>query len=135
MPLPTPVISDGLLPIDVSALPASAEALAKTLEAGNTGVPSLDQEKIDGPDPAFERAVLLLLAPMIGAQPRFSAVTYQAIALLPGVVSLGTVSTHSGKTGQGFAAGKGANAVAIVVSRTGTLLEVRNFRSGAWNGL
>jgi hypothetical protein len=46
-----------------------------------------------------------------------------------------TVSTHSGKTGQGFAAGKGANAVAIVVSRTGTLLEVRNFRSGAWNGL
>lgn len=132
---PTKVLSNGILPINVSHLPDKPAMLARVLRTGKSGVPSLDRGVTQrSPQAPFERAVLLLLAPTVGAGPGFPSEVYQAMALLPHVVSLGTVWTHMGKTGQGFAASKGSDAVTMVVNHRGTLLEVRNLQITAWKG-
>jgi hypothetical protein len=125
--------SDGLYPVKVSALPKTPARLAKALTTGKTGVPGLDTGR-HRPSAAapFERAVLLLLSPTVGATSRFPVEVDRAIARLPHVVSLGTVWTHTGQTGQGFAASKDSDAVTVVVNRQGSLLEVRNLQFTTW---
>jgi hypothetical protein len=132
---PTSVYSDGILPIDVSRLSSKPAKLTKALATGTTGIPSLDKGVKHSSEAPFERAVLLLLAPTVGASPQFPAEVYRAIALLPHVVSLGIVWTHTGGTGQGFAASKSGDSVAMVVNRKGTLLEVRNAQISAWTSI
>ena len=125
--------SNGLYPVNVSGLPKTPATLAEALRTGKTGVPGLDSaQHRRSPEAPFERAVLLLLSPTVGASPQFPAEVYRAMAQLPHVVSLGTVWTHTGQTGQGFAASEGSDAVAVVVNRKGTLLEVRNLQFTTW---
>jgi len=124
---PTSVTSHGLLPIDVSTLTSAPAVLASELEAGTTGIPSLDKLHQSDPQAPFKRAVLLLMAPVVGAEPGFESVVYQALSMLPHVVALGTITTHTGADGQGFAASAAPNAEAIVVDSHGDLLEIRNF--------
>jgi hypothetical protein len=135
---PSSVLSNGILPIDVSTLTSNPAMLADELAAGTTGIPSLDtvtssptgdpsQNPISSTEVPFARAALLLLAPVTGTWPGFRSVVYQALSLLPHVSALGTTTTHTGATGQGFAASTHPNAVAIVVDGSGNLLEVRHF--------
>ena len=114
--------------IDVSSLPTDPSTLAQEFESGTTGVAVLDQLTRDeaAPNPAFQRAAMLLIGPTVGATPRLNAALYQALALLPGVIALGPTTTHDGQSGQGYASGPGSGQSSIVVdTSTGQLLEVR----------
>jgi RNA polymerase sigma factor (sigma-70 family) len=114
--------------IDVSSLATDPSTLEQELENGTTGIAALDQLLPDqaAPNPGFQRAAMLLIGPTIGATEQFDAALYRAIALLPGVASLGSTTTHEGQTGQGYASGPGASQSTIVVNpSTGQLLEVR----------
>jgi hypothetical protein len=132
--------SDGITPIDVTGLTNDPTSLAHELETGTTGIPSLDQldqlGSQGGPLVPFDLAVLLLVAPLTGAQPGLLSSLYQALALLPGVSALRTVATHTGTSGEGFAASNSPDAGAIVVDpHSGQLLEIRNLQFGAWHVL
>jgi hypothetical protein len=114
--------------INVSSLPTDPSTLANELETATTGIPALDQLLADeaAPNPAFQRAALLLIGPVVGATPQFNAALYQAIALLPGVTALGPTTTQDGQSGEGYASGPGTGQSTIVVDpSTGQLLEVR----------
>lgn len=120
--------------IDVADLPTDPEALAQQLQAGKTGIPAVDNMLPDlgNPDIAFQRAAVLLVGPTVGATPQFESALYQAIALLPGVTSIGTTTTHSGQTGVGFAVSSPNGQAAIVVDpTTGALIEIRNLEDSS----
>ncbi len=125
---PDTITGDGQL-MDVSGLPTDPSQLAQELESGTTGIPAIDQLTFDQADAgiAFQRAAVLLLGPTVGSTPAFESALFQALALLPGVTSLGTTTTHDGQTGIGFAAASQAGQSAMVVDpTTGRLLELRN---------
>jgi hypothetical protein len=120
---------DGQL-LDVSKLPTDPAVLAQELQNGTTGIPAIDQLIFDQANAtiAFQRAAVLLLGPVVGATPEFESTLYQALALLPGVTSLGSTTTHDGRSGLGFAADSQEGQSAIVVDPvTGRLLELRDF--------
>ena len=120
--------------IDVADLPTDPQALAQQLQAGKTGIPAVDDMLPDlgNPDIAFQRAAVLLVGPTVGATPQFKSALYQAIALLPGVTSIGTTTTHSGQTGVGFAVASPNGQAAIVVDpATGALIEIRNLEDSS----
>jgi hypothetical protein len=113
--------------IDVSSLPTDPRALAQELEASTTGISALDQLTPDlaAPNLAFQRAAMILIGPVTGASAQFDSALFRAIALIPGVVALGTTPTHDGRSGQGFASGPGAGQTTIIVDPlSGQLLEV-----------
>ena len=115
--------------LDVSSLPVDATALGALIEKGTTGIPQIDQIS-PGPDAISERVTLLLLGPDIGATPQFYSSLYEVLSTLPGVKQLGTVTTHSGQTGEGFDVGTAGAASEqerlIVNPTTGKLLEAQN---------
>jgi len=143
-----------MTPIDVSRLTQDPAVLAQELQLGTTGVPSIDQR---GKYPtsshsqseteavlqqvAFGRLVTLVVGPTSGAWSGYHRELLQAMARLPGVVSLGRMTAHSGKVGMGFTAGtvvvlnptngtvisKVQSPVVILDPETGGLLEARNF--------
>jgi hypothetical protein len=120
--------------IDVADLPTDPQALAQQLQAGKTEIPAVDDMLPDlgNPDIAFQRAAVLLVGPTVGATPQFKSALYQAIALLPGVTSIGTTTTHSGQTGVGFAVASPNGQAAIVVDpATGALIEIRNLEDSS----
>jgi hypothetical protein len=120
--------------IDVSGLPTDPTALAQQLQAGKTGIPAVDDMLPDlaNPDIAFQRAAVLLVGPTVGATPQLQSALYQAIALLPGVASLGSTTTHNGQTGIGFAVSSPNGQTAIVVDpKTGALIEIRNLEDSS----
>jgi hypothetical protein len=120
--------------IDVADLPTDPQALAQQLQAGKTGIPAVDDMLPDlgNPDIAFQRAAVLLVGPTVGATPQFKSALYQAIALLPGVTSIGTTTTQSGQTGVGFAVSSPNGQAAIVVDpATGALIEIRNLEDSS----
>ena len=120
--------------IDVADLPTDPQALAQQLQAGKTGIPAVDNMLPDlgNPDIAFQRAAVLLVGPTVGATPQFESALYKAIALLPGVASIGTTTTHSGQTGVGFAVSSPNGQTAIVVDpATGALIEIRNLEDSS----
>ena len=113
--------------IDVSSLPTDPASLAQELEASTTGIAALDQLTPDvaAPNLAFQRAAMILIGPIVGATPQFDSALYRAIALIPGVVALGTTTTHDAYSGQGFASGPGYGQTTIVIDPlSGQLLEV-----------
>jgi hypothetical protein len=113
--------------IDISSLPTDPSALAHELEASTTGIPALDQLTPDlaAPNLAFQRAAMILIGPVVGANPQFDSELYRALALLPGVVALGPTTTHDGHSGQGFASGPGTGQSTMVLDPlSGQLLEV-----------
>ena len=113
---------------DVSSLPTDSVALARDLEAGTTGIPTVDGVvPAAGTNTAFERAAILLVGPDSGATPAFESALYGALATISGVDALGPVTSHSGSTGSGFSAVTTSGTTTIVVDpATGTLLEARN---------
>jgi hypothetical protein len=114
--------------IDVSSLPTDSVTLARELEAGTTGIPTVDGVAPGaGTNAAFERAAILLVGPDSGATPAFESALYGALATIPGVNALGPVTAHSGSTGAGFSAVTTSGTTTIVVDpATGALLEARN---------
>jgi hypothetical protein len=120
-------VGQGVGVTDVSGLPTDPSVLAEELKNGTTGIEGLDQISTGNQDAGFIRAVLILIGPTTGGSPSFYSALYGALALLPGVESLGQVTTHSGSSGVGFAAASGVGRSLIVVdSSTGALLEARN---------
>jgi hypothetical protein len=115
--------------LDVASLPVNATALGALIAKGNTGIPEVDRVS-PGPDATGQRVTLLLLGPDIGATPQFYSALYQVLSTVPGVKKLGTVTTHSGQTGEGFALGTSGPANEperiILDPTTGTLLEAQN---------
>jgi len=80
------------------------------------------------PSNGLVRAAAILLGPTTGPTPALTAAVYRALALMPNVDSLGTVTTHSGMTGVGFGSTSpffGKRAI-IVDPDTGQLLELQN---------
>jgi hypothetical protein len=97
-------------------------------------------------DPAnvagFVRLTVLLVGPISGGWPGFGQEMLRTMALLPGVVSLGPTTSHSGITGTrllhrtageslnpqpGAVASKWSGPTVVLDAQTGALLEARNF--------
>ncbi len=118
--------------INVSGLPGDPATLARDLERGTTGITRIDDPVGADTDVAFERAVLLLVEPVVGATPQFWSALYGAMSMIPGVNLLGTETTHSGTSGLAFSGSNGpsspssANTVVVLSPSTGALLEARN---------
>jgi len=134
----------GMAAIDVANLTHDPRILAVELRDGTTHIPLVDGAA-DG-DPAaeagFVRLTDLLVGPTTGSWSDFGQEMLQTLALLPGVISLGTIAAHSGHSGLGFSSGKvvthnsktGATTdgfplppTVILDPSTGALLEARNF--------
>jgi hypothetical protein len=113
--------------IDVSRLSTDPTVLARQLMTKSTGIAGLDQKSsFSGEQLGFGRVALLLGAPTIGATPAFRAALYRALALMPGVRSLGEVTTHSGARGVGFLGTTADGAADLIVDpKTGSFLELR----------
>ncbi len=116
--------------LDVASLPTDPAALAQALETGTTGIPALDQPFLGKHNylTPFGRAVMLLVGPTLGATPALWSALLQAMATMPGVLLLGTETTHTGATGVGLAGstGEGYRTTIVLSPSTGTLLEARN---------
>ena len=113
--------------IDVSGLPTDPSTLAHELGTGTTGIAGLDQISSHDQNAGFERAVTLLIGPTAGATPTFNAALLNALAMLPGIDSLGETTTHSGASGLGFASNSALGRSVIVLDpNTGALREAQN---------
>jgi hypothetical protein len=129
-----------LAAIDVSHITHDPSALAAQLQGGTTGVQTVDQDATNYDYPAslagFIRLTVLLVGPVSGSWSGFGQEMLRTMALLPGVVSLGPITAHSGQTGPAFSVSKEAASgqqTGIVVptvvldAGTGALLEARDF--------
>lgn len=141
--------ADGMFPVlDGSQLPHDPATLVTQLQSGptgkgSTGIPEVDGAAYDTPDDeaAFCRLTLLLVGPIAGAWPGLGQELLRTMALLPGVVPLGTSTTNSGKEGLAFTSGPQPGvAIPVVVldPNSGSLLEARDLdmmllASGAWD--
>jgi hypothetical protein len=115
--------------VNVAGLSTDPATLAHELQTGTTGVPAIDAA---GPPSdtsnGLVRAAELLLGPTTGSSPTLTAAVYRALALMPDVSQLGSVTTHSGAAGLGFSSTSpyfGKRAI-IVNPSTGQLLELQN---------
>ena len=128
------VLTKGLGVIDVSSLSSDPPTLARELTSGHTWNEMFDEAvpQRSYPNPGFERAVLLLQTPLLGATGNFYVALLRALPLIPGVVALGHQHSASGLTGLGFAADKGRNQASVILNpRTGQLEETRNVPAGS----
>jgi hypothetical protein len=124
--------------MNVSSLPTKPAELLRDIVTTRTGNAALDQsldqgapvsEPNGGPkyDRAFERVSLLLIGPTTGASPAFRTALLAVLPRLPGVRSLGQVTTQSGATGIGFSGTTLVGTTSVIVNPTsGLLLEIRN---------
>jgi hypothetical protein len=129
--------------IDVSALTHDPAVLATELQSGATGILSLNQAGVgDAPRVAgFLRLAILLVGPTTGQWSGFGPEMLRTLSLLPGVISLGDRTAHSGRPGPAFTAGNqvtlnpqtGAvesrwkGPTLILDGQTGALLEASSF--------
>lgn len=129
--------------IDVSGLSHDPAVLASELQSGTTGIPSLDQAgKGDTPHVAgFLRLAIVLVGPTTGQWPGFGPAMLRTLSLMPGLVSLGNRTAHSGESGPAFTAGdqvtldpqtgkvdyRWTGPTLILDGQTGALLEASNF--------
>jgi hypothetical protein len=129
--------------IDVTHLTHNPSTLAKQLENGTTGLGLVDNSaQGDASEvPGFIRLTQLLVGPTSGGWPGLNAELLRTMALLPGVIDLGDMQTHSGQTGLAFSVKRtvpsttgGAPVVAtyeaptvILDPTSGILLEARNY--------
>lgn len=133
----------GMAAIDVGDLTHDAGTLATELQDGTTRIPVVDGAATGDPalEAGFVRLTDLLVGPTTGTWVGFGQEMLQTLALLPGVVSQGTVTAHSGHRGLGFstervvlhnprtgAAVDGSPPPTVILDpSTGMLLEARNF--------
>jgi len=122
---------------DVSNLTTDPATLAHQLTTGTTGITGLDQITPGLPSQGFARAVHLLIGPTSGDSSAVTSAVYGALAYIPGVKLLGTMTSHTGSTGIGFSGPiEGADSMIIVDPSTGVLLEVQNVPAPVtFNGL
>ncbi len=132
-----------MTPIDVSHLTHDPATLAKDLESGTTGVPSVDQSERGAsvPQDVFARLTVLIVGPTSGTWSGYRQEMLETMALLPGVISLGPMTAHSGSKGPAFSTpsvaevdpvtgateSESVSPVVILDASTGALLEARNF--------
>ena len=90
---------------DVSNITHDPETFAEQLQKGTTGIQSSEQYPLQG-DPAnvaaFIRLTNLLVGPTTGQWSGFGQEMLKTMALLPGVTSLGEMTSHSGAVGLAF---------------------------------
>ena len=129
--------------IDVSALTHDPGLLADQLQSGTTGIASLDQAGMgDTPHVAgFLRSAILLVGPTTGQWSGFGPQMLRTLSRLPGVISLGDRTAHSGRSGPAFTVGEQVTVnprtgavesewngpTLILDGQTGALLEAGNF--------
>jgi hypothetical protein len=130
-------------PTDVSSITHDPATLATELQDGTTGISAVDHYG-DASSPhalAFLRLTNLLLGPLTGQWSGFNQEMLNTMALLPGITSLGSMTTHSGEPGLGFSfpaqvtLNSSTGAVlykftpptVILDAHSGSLLEVRNY--------
>ena len=129
---------------DVSSITHDPATLATQLQEGTTGIQPLDHDPYPlQADPAnvaaFIRLSILLVGPTTGQWSGFGQEMLKTMALLPGVTSLGEMTSHSGAQGLAFTAtnvGKAPDPhilsgyvtppTVILDPSTGTVLEARN---------
>lgn len=130
-------------PIDVSNVTHDPATLATDLENGTTGIGQIDNYAHGAPSHvvAFLRLTDLLVGPLKGQWTGFGQEMLQTMALLPGIESLGTMTSHSGTQGLGFSMSTqvvlspsdGAEVssltppTVILDAQNGDLLEARDF--------
>jgi hypothetical protein len=122
-------ILQGAGAINVSNLPTNPAMLAQELSDGTTGIVALNQAAPGG----LGQAAAILIGPTVGETPQLTSALYNALALMPGVTSLGNIETTSGRSGAGFSLGSAGEV--IVDPATGALLEAQNIRDQAFIGL
>lgn len=129
-------------PIDVSNITHDAATLATELQDGSTGISQVDDYAHGEPAHVvgFLRLTDLLVGPLKGQWTGFGQEMLQTMALLPGIDSLGTMTSHSGAQGPAFSmstqvslnADKGGVVYSftpptvILDPQNGNLLEARN---------
>jgi hypothetical protein len=131
-------------PIDVTNLTHDSATLATELQDGTTGIAAIDHylapQQFQDRTLAFRRLTKLLVGPIDGQWSGFGQEMLRTLALLPGIISLGTMGTHSGGEGLAFsmptqvsinpASGTPVYSylppTLILDPQDGTLLEVRN---------
>ena len=131
-------LEDGAGVINVSSLPTDPSALAHQLTTGTTDISALNRVSLSqGENAGFERAAILLVGPTSGTTPAFTSALYNALSMIPGIDLLGSMTSHSGATGLGFAGDSSVGRSVIIVNPTnGALLEARNIQNPfVWNGL
>ena len=117
--------------IDGSTITHDPETLAGQLESGTTGLTRIDGVGSGVPpaEASFIRLTDLLVGPITGAWSGLGEELLRAMSLLPGVVSLGNSTTHTGQSGLAFTSTPQPGAVIPVVvldPDTGSMLEARN---------
>ena len=114
--------------IDATGLPTDPATLERELVTGTTPSSALNQMTSDGAQASgFERAVALLIGPIVGGDPALDSALFGALALMPGIQGLGTMSTHTGATGIGFSGtSPSGTSIIIVDPSTGSLLEAQD---------
>jgi hypothetical protein len=117
--------------IDGSSITRDPATLVAQLEAGTTGISRIDEAGYKDPpqEAAFIRLTYLLVGPITGGWPGLGQELLRAMALLPGVISLGSSTSHSGQQGLAFTSGPQPGAVIPIVvidPNSGSLLEARD---------
>ena len=134
-----------MVTIDVSNITHDPTTLAAQLQDGTTGIQPIDEHAAQDPASVagFVRLTALLVGPTSGQWSGFGQEMLETMALLPGVISLGDMTSHSGAAGVGFSTATrvtlnpSTGAVSssppfspptvILDPQSGTLLEARNF--------
>ena len=91
-------------PIDVSNITHDPATLADQLQAGTTGIGAVDHYATGEPTRVvgFLRLTDLLVGPVEGEWSGFGQEMLDTMSRLPGIVSLGTMASHSGASGPAF---------------------------------
>ena len=128
-------------PIDVSSITHDPATFAAELQAGTTGIESIDEYALGEPanQAAFERLAVLLVSPARGQWSGFGQEMLMTMALVPGVISLGTMTSHAGESGLAFTGqtdvttnpkdgvtSTSSPPTVILDSQSGAVLEARN---------
>ena len=135
-------VGTSFAPIDVLNITHDPTTLASELQARTTGIQPIDQYAVGdrANQAAFERLAVLLVSPTSGQWSGFGQEMLQTMALLPGVISLGMMSSHAGMSGLAFTAQTDATnhrtdravpshaspPTVILDPQSGAVLEVRN---------
>jgi hypothetical protein len=128
------VLTEGLGVIEVSSLSSNPSMLARELTSGHTGNEMFDDAVPPRSyvNPGFERALLLLQTPLLGATTKFHVALLRALRLIPGVVALGHQRSASGQVGVDFTGEEDRNQASVILNpRTGQLEESRNVPAGS----
>ena len=129
-------------PIDVSNITHDPDALATQLQDGTTGIGAIDNYAAGEQSQSlgFRRLTVLLVGPLKGQWLGFGQEMLETMAVIPGIESLGTMTSHSGAQGLAFSMptevtpnkNNGAQVytftppTVILDAQNGTLLEVRD---------